>query len=148
MLSGPFYYTEYEGRTFSRVVIVDVSANYVVIVGGPETTDELLAIVLDDGKAIPLFDSVEEAETFLASIGDYGKDWWAREVAAQELIEILEYQGDEVQYVALSPPPENLEGEMEVNVVYREILTGLLKRQTATNPPEESRGFWRRLFGL
>jgi hypothetical protein len=50
-----------------------------VIVGGPEVEDEPLAIVLDDGKAIPLFDSVEEAETFLASTGDFGKDWRARE---------------------------------------------------------------------
>ena len=126
---------------------MDALANHVVIVGGPETTDELLAIVLGDGEAIPLFDSVEEAETFLASIGDYGKDWRAREVTAQELIELLEYQGDEVEYVALSPPPENLEGGMEVNVIYRELLTDLLKRQPAANEPEEGRGFWQRLFG-
>ena len=70
-----------------------------------------------------------------------------KEVTAQELIELLEYQGDEVEYVALSPPPENLEGGMEVQVIYREILTDLLKRQTAANVPEEGRGFWRRLFG-
>ncbi len=126
---------------------MEASAKHVVIVGGPETTDELLAIVLDDGEAIPLFDSVEEAETFLTSIGDFGKDWRAREVTARELIELLEYQGDEVEYVALSPPPENLEGGMEVKVIQREILTALLKRQTAANPPEEGRGFWRRLFG-
>ncbi len=126
---------------------MDASANHVVIVGGPEETDELLAIVLDDGEAIPLFDSVEEAETFLTSTGDLGKDWWAMAVTARKLIELLEYQGDEVEYVALSPPPENLEGGMEVNVIYREILTDLLKRQLAVNPPKEERGFWRRLFG-
>jgi hypothetical protein len=126
---------------------MEASAKHVVIVGGPETTDELLAIVLDDGEAIPLFDSVQEAETFMASTGDFGKDWRAREVTARELIELLEYQGDEVEYVALSPPPENLEGGMEVNVVQREILTALLKRQAVANPPEEGRSFWRRLFG-
>jgi len=126
---------------------MDASANHVVIVGGPEETDELLAIVLDDGEAIPLFDSVEEAETFLTSTGDLGKDWRAMEVTARKLIELLEYQGDEVEYVALSPPPENLEGGMEVNVIYREILTDLLERQIAVNPPKEERGFWRRLFG-
>src|SRR5215207_1350892 len=119
---------------------MDASAKHVVIVGGPEATDELLAIVLDEAEeAIPLFDSVEEAETFLASTGDFGKDWRAREVTAQELVELLEYQGDAVEYVALSPPPENLEGGMEVNVIYREILTDLLKRQTAANPPKEER---------
>ncbi len=126
---------------------MDASAKHVVVVGGPEVTDELLAIVLDDGQAIPLFDSVEEAETFLASTGDFGKDWRAWEVTARELIELLEYQGDEVEYVALSPPPERLEGGMEVHVIQREILTDLLKRQMAAEPPEQDKGFWRRLLG-
>jgi len=126
---------------------MDASANHVMIVGGPEVEDELLSIVLDNGKAIPLFDSVEEAETFLASTGEFGKDWRAREVRAAELIELLEYQGEEVEYVALSPPPENLEGGMEVNVIYREILTDLLRRQVEATLPKESRGFWRDLFG-
>ena len=109
--------------------------------------DELLSVVLDDGKAIPLFDSVEEAQTFLASTGEFGKDWRAQEVRATELIELLEYQGEEVEYVAFSPPPENLEGGMEVNVMYREILTDLLRSQLEATLPKESRGFWRRLFG-
>lgn len=126
---------------------MDASASHVVIVGGPEMTDELLAIVLDDGEAIPLFDSLEEAEAFLASTGDFGKDWRAREVSARELVELLEYQGDEVEYVALSPPPERLEGGMEVNVIQREILASLLERQMDTEPPEQSQSFWRRLFG-
>jgi len=126
---------------------MDAFANHVVIVGGPEVADELLAIVLDDGKAIPLFDSVEEAETFLNSTGDFGKDLRAREVTATELIELLEYQSDEVQYVALSPPPENLKGGMEVNVIYHEILTDLLRPQVAAISPKESQGFWRGLFG-
>jgi hypothetical protein len=121
--------------------------DHVVIVGGPETGDELLAIVLDDGEAIPLFDSVEEAEEFLASTGDFGKDWRAQEMSAHALIELLEYQGEEVEYVALSPPPENLEGGMEVQVIYREILLDLLRRQTVAEPPSKSKGFWRRLFG-
>lgn len=126
---------------------MDASATHVVIVGGPEVDDELLAIVLDDGEAIPLFDSVEEAEEFLASTGEFGKDWQAQEVSVPELIELLEYQGDEVEYVALSPPPENLEGGMEVQVIYREILVDLLRRQTVAPPPSEGKGFWRRLFG-
>jgi hypothetical protein len=132
---------------------VDPKANHVVIVGGPEAKDELLAIVLDGSdEAIPLFDSVEEADEFLASIGEYGEDWHARELSAGELIELLEYQGEEVEYVALSPPPENLEGGMQVQLLYREILTDLLRRQIderppAERPPSERRGLWRRLFG-
>jgi len=127
---------------------VDAAANHVVIVGGPETEDELLAIVLDDSEeAVPLFDSVEEAEEFLDSIGEFGEDWRAREVSAQELIALLEYQGEEVEYVALSPPPERMEGGMEVQLLYREILIDLLRRQRATEPRSEERSFWRRLFG-
>ncbi len=125
---------------------MDPGAKHVVVVGGPEVQDELLAIVLDDGEAIPLFDSVEEAEEFLDSTGDFGRDWRAQEVSARELIELLEYQGEEVEYVALSPPPENLEGGMEVQVIYRQILIDLLTRQT-TDPPSEGKGFWRRIFG-
>lgn len=117
-----------------------------MIVGGPEAQDGLLAIVLDGGeRAIPLFDSTAEAQTFLDSTGDFGADWRAREVQARELAELLEYPGEEVGYVALSPPPENLEGGMELNVVEREVLVGLLERQTPGRVPE--RGFWRRLLG-
>ncbi len=127
---------------------MDAAANHVVIVGGPEAEDELLAIVLDESEeAVPLFDSVEEAEEFLDSIGEFGEDWRAREVSAQDLIALLEYQGEEVEYVALSPPPERMEGGMEVQLLYREILIDLLRRQTATEPRSEVRGFWRRLFG-
>ena len=120
---------------------MDASAKHVVIVGGPEVRDELLAIVLDDGEAVPLFDSIEEAEEFLASTGDFAAGWRAREIPARDLVQLLEYQGDEVEYVALSPPPENLEGGMELNVVPREVLVELLKRQTAAEPPPERRSF-------
>ena len=128
---------------------MDASARHVVIVGGPEASEELLAIVLDGAEeAIPLFGTVGEASAFLASTGDFGADWRAREVSARELVELLEFQGDEVQYVALSPPPENLEGGMEVNVIQRNILTNLLRRQMETRTSEEeTRSFWRRLFG-
>jgi len=127
---------------------MDASATQVVIVGGPEEVDEVLAIVLDDGEAIPLFGSVEEAEIFLTSIGDFGRDWRAKQVSARELTELLEYQGDEVEYVAVSPPPEHLEGGMEVQLIYREILIDLLKHQTTPEPPaERHKPLWRRLFG-
>lgn len=127
-------------------------AGQVVVVGGPEEEDELLAIVVDDGDAIPLFDSPEEAQYFLDSTGDFGEDWRPVEVSPETLIELLEYQGEEVEYVAISPPPERLEGGMEVQVLYREILIDLLKRQSAPQEPEKAepepkRGFLRRLFG-
>lgn len=119
-------------------------AGQVVIVGGPEEEDELLAIVVDDGEAIPLFDSTEEAADFLGSTGDFGEGWRPLEVSAERLVELLEYQGEEVEYVAISPPPERLEGGMEIQVLYREILIDLLKRRTT---PEPQRGFLKRIFG-
>ena len=36
---------------------------------------------------------------------------------------------------------------MEVQLLYREILIDLLRRQSAPEPHPEQRGFWRRLFG-
>lgn len=109
---------------------MDASAAQVLIVGGPEGEEELMAIELDDGEAIPLFESVEEAEEFLRSIGDYGEHWRAREVSPQHLIEVLEYQGEEVVHVALSPPPERMTGGMEVQVIDREMLAQLLRNQS------------------
>jgi hypothetical protein len=123
-------------------------AGQVVIVGGPEEEDELLAIVVDDGDAIPLFDSTEEAQEFLDSTGDLGEHWRPVEVSSQTLVELLEHQGEEVEYVAISPPPERLEGGMEMQVLYREILIDLLKRQSTPEPePELKKGLFRRIFG-
>lgn len=126
---------------------MDPRAKHVVIVGGPEVEDELLAIVLDDGEAIPLFGSLEEAQEFLDAAGDLREDWRAVEVEAETLAEILEYQGEEVEYVALSPPPENLEGGMEVQVLHREVLADLLRRQSSRPPEPEGKPLWRRLLG-
>ena len=131
---------------------MDPTATHVVIVGGPETEDELLAIVLDDGEAIPLFDSIEEAEEFLDSTGDFGTDWRAQEVSTETLISLLDHQGEEVPYVALSPPPERLVGGMEVQVIPRESLLDLLGRRavegpTPNDPGQERKSLWRRLLG-
>lgn len=126
---------------------MDALGAHVVIVGGPEAEEELLAIVLDDGEAVPLFDSIEEAEEFLNSTGDFGTEWKAREVSAGDLIDLLEYQNEEVPYVALSPPPERLEGGMEVQVLDREVLISLLRSQVDAEPDPERKGFWGRLLG-
>jgi len=126
---------------------MDALGAHVVIVGGPEAEEELLAIVLDDGEAVPLFDSIEEAQEFLNSTGDFGTEWKAREVSAGDLIDLLEYQDEEVPYVALSPPPERLEGGMEVQVLDREVLISLLRSQVDAEPDPERKGFWGRLLG-
>ncbi|BBL80855.1 hypothetical protein RxyAA322_27090 [Rubrobacter xylanophilus] len=129
--------------------------SHVVIVGGPEPEDELLAIVLDDGEAIPVFSSEEEAREFLESTGDLGREWRPLEVSSAALAALLEHQGEEVRYVVLSPPPENWEGGMEVRVVEREMLVNLLHQQAETTSRRstgEHRGgllrrVLRRIFG-
>lgn len=122
------------------------ASKHVVIIGGPEEEEELLAISLDDGEAIPLFDSVEEAKEFLSSTGEFGEDWTALEVSATDLIQLLEYQGEEVEYVALSPPPERLTGGMEVQVIPLGAMISLLENQRSSTESTEQKGFWRRLF--
>lgn len=122
------------------------AARHVIIIGGPEEKEELLAISLDDGEAIPLFDSVEEAKEFLSSTGEFGEDWTALEVSATDLIQLLEYQGEEVEYVALSPPPERLTGGMEVQVIPLGAMISLLENQRSSTESTEQKGFWRRLF--
>ncbi|QYJ16555.1 hypothetical protein Rxycam_02388 [Rubrobacter xylanophilus DSM 9941] len=121
-----------------------------VIVGGPEPEDELLAIVLDDGEAIPVFSSEEEAREFLESTGDFGREWRPLEVSSAALAALLEHQGEEVRYVVLSPPPENWEGGMEVRVVEREMLVNLLRQQAETatrrSTGERRGGLLRRIF--
>ncbi|MBA2693912.1 MAG: hypothetical protein H0U65_15705 [Rubrobacter sp.] len=127
--------------------------SHVVILGGPEAEPELLAIVLDDGHAIPLFDSTEEAEEFLEATGDFGRDWFAVEVSAEELIPLLAHQEEEVRHIAISPPPERGTGGMEIQVLDIETFTALLERQSEvsekSDDPKEKpkRGFWRRVFG-
>jgi hypothetical protein len=124
--------------------------SHVVILGGPEAEPELLAIVLDDGEAIPLFDSKEEADEFLEATGDFGREWFAIEVSASELATLLSHQTGGVRHIAISPPPEDWGGGMEIQVLDIETFAALLERQSeiAGEPEEKSRrGFWRRLFG-
>ncbi len=131
---------------------MDAFSNHVVIMGGPEPEPELLAIVLDDGQAIPLFDSTDEAEEFIEATGDFGRDWHAIEVSAEALIPLLAHQADKVRHIAISPPPEDWSGGMEVQVLERETFTALLERQAEVSRPGEPegkprRGFLRRIFG-
>ncbi len=125
------------------------SISHVAILGGPEPEPELLAIVLDDGEAVPLFDSIGEAEEFLDATGDFGRDWHAIEVSAEELIVLLSHQTDEVRHIAISPPPEDWSGGMEIQVLDIETFTALLERQSEISEPDEmpKRGLLRRLFG-
>ena len=63
-----------------------------------------LAILVDDRGAVPLFDSEEKARAFVAST-DFGAGLEPVEVSGAGLIRALESVGNEVDYVAINPPP-------------------------------------------
>ena len=83
-----------------------------------------LAILVDDRGAVPLFDSAMKAEAFLAST-DLDPNLEPVEVSSTGLIRALTSIGDEVEYVALNPPPVK-EGGMKVRMgSLRELVDAL-----------------------
>jgi hypothetical protein len=83
-----------------------------------------LAILVDDRGAVPLFDSARKAESFLAST-NLDPNLEPVEVSSAGLIRALESVGDEVEYVALNPPPAG-EGSMKVRMgSLRELVDAL-----------------------
>jgi hypothetical protein len=83
-----------------------------------------LAVSMDDRGAVPLFDSEAKARVFLASTG-FGTDLEPVEVSSAGLIRALESVANEVDYVALNPPPAT-EGGMKVRIgSLRELVDAL-----------------------
>jgi hypothetical protein len=83
-----------------------------------------LAILVNDRGAVPLFDSAMKAEAFLAST-DLDPNLEPVEVSSAGLIRALTSIGDEVEYVALNPPPVK-EGGMKVRMgSLRELVDAL-----------------------
>ena len=78
-----------------------------VVPGAPPLT-----ILVDDRGAVPLFDSEDKAEAFLAST-NFGAAFEAVEVSGAGLARALESVGREVEYVAINPPPA---GEVPMRV--------------------------------
>lgn len=97
---------------------------------------EPLLISVDGRGALPLFDSVEKADTFLSS-ANFGPDWKPVEVSGAGLVAVLESCRDKVEYVALSPPPAREEGGMKVEMGGLEELIEALQ----TSPEDD-------LFGI
>jgi hypothetical protein len=84
-----------------------------------------LAILVDDRGAVPLFDSEEKAGAFVAST-DFGAGLEPVEVSGAGLIRALESVRDEVDYVAINPPPAG-EGPMKVRMGSLEELIEALQ---------------------
>ena len=66
-------------------------------------------IAVDDRPALPLFDSAERTQAFLAS-ADFGPGWRPVEVSGAGLLAVLEACRGKVEYVALNPPPARTGG--------------------------------------
>ena len=85
-----------------------------------------LTILVDDRGAVPLFDSEEKARAFVAST-DFGTGLEPVEVSGTGLIRALESFGEEVDYVAINPPPAG-EGPMKVRMGGLEELVDALQQ--------------------
>jgi hypothetical protein len=68
-----------------------------------------LMVSVDDRPALPLFDSAERTQAFLAS-ADFGPGWRPVEVSGAGLLAVLEACRGKVEYVALNPPPARTGG--------------------------------------
>ncbi len=68
-----------------------------------------LMISVDERGALPLFDSAEKAQAFLDST-NFGPDWKPVEISGAGLVAVLESCRDQVEYVALNPPPASAGG--------------------------------------
>ena len=83
-----------------------------------------LIILVDDRGAVPLFDSEEKAQAFLAAT-DFGAEFEADVVSGAGLTRALESVEAEVGYVAIDPPPAG-EGPMRVRMGgLRELIEAL-----------------------
>ena len=85
-----------------------------------------LTILVDDRGAMPLFDSDEKARAFVAST-DFGAGLEPVEVSGAGLIRALESVRDEVDYVAINPPPAG-ENPMQVRMGGLEELVDALQQ--------------------
>ena len=82
-------------------------------------------VSVDDKPALPLFNSAEKAEAFLAA-ADFGPGWRPVEVSSAGLLAVLEGCRGTVEYVALDPPPARA-GGMRVEMGRLEELIEALK---------------------
>jgi hypothetical protein len=73
-----------------------------------------LTILVDDRGAVTLFDSEKRARLFVDST-DFGTGLEPVEVSGSGLVRALESVGEEVDYVAINPPPAG-EGPMRVRM--------------------------------
>lgn len=98
---------------------------YVLAFEGGDAGSLPLAVTVSDRAAIPLFDSKEKANSFLASTSLEG-EFSPVEVSTAKLIETLGAVAGQVEYVAINPPPAS-EGGMKVRMGSLEELVEALR---------------------
>ena len=88
---------------------------YVLLFEEPSPGATPLMISVDERGALPLFDSAEKAQAFLDSTS-FGPDSQLVELSGAGLVAVLESCRDQVEYVALNPPPAREDGGMKVEM--------------------------------
>ena len=91
-----------------------------------------LMISIADRGALPLFDSAAKAQAFLDST-NFGPNWKPVEVSGAGLVAILESVREEIEYVALNPPPARAEGGMRVEMGSLEELLEAFEQSRQEN---------------
>lgn len=79
---------------------------YILAFEGGEADSLPLAVMVGDRASIPLFDSQDKAASFLRST-NFDGEFSPVEVSTTRLVATLEAVRDEVEYVAINPPPES-----------------------------------------
>ncbi len=87
---------------------------YILLFESGDSGSLPLAVMVSDRGAVPLFNSKEKAEAFLKST-ELGDEFSPVEVSAARLVETLEMVREQVEFVAINPPPAG-EGGMKVRM--------------------------------
>lgn len=87
-----------------------------------------LAVEMGNRSTVPLFASRDAAQAFADSM-KLGEDFRAHEVSQGNLITVLEDLEEQVEHVALNPPPESAAGMKVQMGTLRELVEALRQSQ-------------------
>lgn len=82
---------------------------YILAFEGGDSGSLPLAVAISERAAIPLFDSPDKADLFLASV-KLEEEFSPVEISTSGLVSTLEAVRDEIEYVAINPPPAGEDG--------------------------------------
>lgn len=82
---------------------------YILLFEGGDSEGLPLAVSIGERGAVPLFDSREKAGVFTGSAG-FGDEFFPVEVSTSGLVSTLEAVKEQIEYVAINPPPKSESG--------------------------------------